>query len=110
MAGYYTLKQSEKNGEWYFNLKAGNHEIILQSEGYSSKSGAESGIASVQKNGPDASRYERKESGKGNYWFVLKAANGQTIGMSEMYPNPASRDKGIASVMSNASTTVIKEI
>lgn len=59
MAGYYTLFKSEKNGEFYFNRKAGNHEIILHSERYYAKSVAESRIASVQKNGTDpAHRHE----------------------------------------------------
>jgi len=109
MAGYYTLFKSDKSGEFYFNLKAGNHEIILQSEGYTAKSGAENGIASVQKNGGDEARYERKQSDKGNFWFLLKATNGQTIGKSEMYTTAAARDKGVESVKTNSSTTVIKE-
>lgn len=110
MAGYYTLFKSEKSAEWYFNLKAGNHEVILQSEGYSAKSGAENGIASVQKNGAEDARFVRKESEKGNFWFLLTASNGQTIGMSEMYPSASSRDKGIESVKINAGTTVVKEL
>jgi uncharacterized protein YegP (UPF0339 family) len=110
MAGYYTLFKSEKSGEWYFNLKAGNHEIILQSEGYVNKSSAENGIASVQKNGGDDARFERKQSDKGNFWFVLTAGNGQIIGKSEMYPTSAARDKGIESVKTNAATSVVKEV
>lgn len=110
MAGYYTLFKSEKSAEWYFNLKAGNHETILQSEGYVAKSSAENGITSVQKNGGDDARYTRKESEKGNFWFLLTASNGQTIGKSEMYPSAASRDKGIESVKTNASSTVVKEL
>ena len=38
-----------KDGKWYFNLKAGNNEIILASQGYSSKSGAEEGTGAVQR-------------------------------------------------------------
>ncbi|WP_420426367.1 YegP family protein [Algiphilus sp.] len=109
MAGYYTLFQSEKSGEWYFNLKAGNHEIILQSEGYTAKSGAENGIASVRSNGANDDRYERKSSDKGNYWFLLKAGNGQTIGKSEMYTSASSRDNGIESVKKNAPSTDVRE-
>jgi uncharacterized protein len=42
------------NGKYYFRLKASNGEIIAQSEGYSSKQGAQDGIASVKKNAPIA--------------------------------------------------------
>lgn len=51
--GLYTLKEG-KNGKTYFNLKAKNHQIVLSSQGYSSESGAKSGIKSVMKNAPDA--------------------------------------------------------
>ena len=43
-----------KNGKWYFNLKAGNHEVILSSQGYASKSGAENGTEAVGRAAPDA--------------------------------------------------------
>jgi uncharacterized protein len=38
-----------KSGKWFFNLKAGNHQVILSSQGYASKSGAEKGCESVKK-------------------------------------------------------------
>lgn len=49
----YTLFQGSDE-KWYFHLKATNNEIILASEGYSSKQAAETGIRSVQNNAPDA--------------------------------------------------------
>ncbi len=109
MAGYYTLFKSEKSGEWYFNLKAGNHEIVLQSEGYVSQSGAKNGIASVQQNGSDEARFERRQPDQGNFWFVLTSSNGQIVGKSEMYPTAAARDKGIESVKTHATTNLVKE-
>ena len=42
-----------------FNVKAGNHEVILSSETYSSKQAAQGGIESVRKNVPDNSAYQR---------------------------------------------------
>ena len=95
MSGYYKLFQSSKNSEWYFSLKAGNHETILQSEGYKAKASAQNGIESVQTNSPNEDRYDRRESAAG-YWFVLKATNGQIIGKSEiclLYTSPSPRDQ-----------------
>ncbi|WP_299221867.1 YegP family protein [uncultured Aquimarina sp.] len=43
-----------KNGEFQFNLHAGNGEIIATSEGYTSKQNCEKGIDSVVKNAPIA--------------------------------------------------------
>ncbi len=89
------------NGEYQFNLKAGNGQTILSSEGYSSKTSCDNGIDSVRKNSQDDSKYDRKTSSNGKYYFNLKATNGQIIGTSEMYESEAARDNGIASVKSN---------
>ena len=40
----------DKKGEYRFRLKATNGQVIAVSEGYTSKSGCENGIASVKKN------------------------------------------------------------
>jgi len=101
MSGKFTLF-SGKNGEAYFNLRAGNGEIILKSEGYKDKASAHNGVESVRKNAPDAARYEKKTSVGGKFHFSLKAANHQIIGSSEMYESESERDAGIASVMANA--------
>lgn len=45
---------TSKNGKVYFNLKAGNGQIIGTSEMYESEAGRNNGIASVKKNAPDA--------------------------------------------------------
>ncbi|MBF4516764.1 YegP family protein [Flavobacterium sp. ANB] len=90
------------NGEFQFNLKAGNGQTILTSEGYSSKAGATNGIESVKTNSQDDSRFDRKESSNGKPYFNLKASNGQIIGNSEMYESTAARENGIESVKTNA--------
>ncbi|MBR5657917.1 MAG: YegP family protein [Lachnospiraceae bacterium] len=50
----------DKAGEFRFRLKARNGEIIAVSEGYVTKANCEKGIASVQKNAPDAAIEEAK--------------------------------------------------
>lgn len=100
---------TRKNGEFQFNLKAGNGQVILASEGYGTKVACESGIASVKKNAPDDNRYDRKESSNGKQYFNLKAANGQIIGTSEMYESPAARENGIESVKKNAPDAIVEE-
>jgi len=91
-----------KSGEFQFNLKADNGQVILASEGYSGKSACENGIESVRKNAPDDARYEKKTSSNDKFYFSLKAGNGQIIGGSEMYESAAGRDNGIESVKKNA--------
>lgn len=91
-----------KDGEFQFNLKAGNGQVILTSEGYASKASCVNGIESVKKNSQDDSKFERKTSKNGKPFFNLKATNGQVIGNSELYESEASRDNGIESVKKNA--------
>ena len=99
-----------KNGEFQFNLKAGNGQVILTSEGYSSKSNCINGIESVKKNSQDDSKFERKTAVNGKAYFNLKATNGQIIGSSQMYESEASRNNGIASVTTNAPGAEIVEL
>lgn len=98
------------NGEFQFNLKAGNGQTILTSEGYSSKDGCKAGIQSVKSNAPHDSNYDRRNSSNGKYYFNLKASNGQIIGTSEMYESPSGRDSGIESVKANAPSAEIEDL
>lgn len=109
MSGWYELSKSS-DGQFRFVLKAGNAEIILTSELYTTRAAAENGIASVQKNSPDDDRYELKEASNGKFFFNLKAANHQVIGTSQMYVSAATRATGIASVKNNGPSEKIKDL
>lgn len=91
-----------KNGEFQFNLVAGNGEIILTSEGYASKPSCMNGVKSVMKNAAEVRRFEPKVAKNGKFHFNLKASNGQVIGSSEMYDSHSTRENGIVSVKKNA--------
>lgn len=101
MAGTFVIS-TRSNGDIQFNLKAGNGQVILSSQGYADKAGCSNGIASVKKNSQDDGRYERKTSSNGKPYFTLLAGNGQVIGSSELYESQASCEKGIASVKAHA--------
>lgn len=90
------------NGEFQFNLKATNGQIILASEGYAAKASCLNGIESVKTNAQDDAKFDKKTAANGKQYFNLKASNGQIIGSSEMYESTAARDNGIESVKSNA--------
>lgn len=105
MAGKFELKKA-KDGQFYFNLKASNGQVILTSEMYKAKSSALSGIESIQKNAADDDNYERKEAKNGKPYFVLKATNGQIIGQSQMYSSASFMEAGIESVKMNAQGNV----
>jgi len=99
-----------KNGEFYFRLKAANGEPVLSSEGYKAKSSAKNGAASVAKNCGNAECYEAKKAKNGKHYFVLKAANRQVIGQSQMYPDEAGCKKGMAAVKRAGANAKIVEV
>jgi uncharacterized protein YegP (UPF0339 family) len=99
-----------KNGEFQFNLKAANGQIILTSEGYTTKPNCIKGIESVKRNAQDDSKFDHKTSTNDKPYFNLKATNGQIIGTSEMYESIAARDNGVASVKKNAPIAEIDDL
>lgn len=101
MAGKFEVT-TRKNGEFQFNLKAGNGQTVLTSEGYAAKASALGGIESVRKHSRDEGNFERLTAKDGSPYFNLKASNGQNIGHSEMYSGKAACENGIESVKANA--------
>ncbi len=99
-----------KDAQFYFNLKAGNHEIIFQSQGYTSKQGCENGIDSVRKNAAEDAAYERKVSSGNDHYFVLKAKNHEIIGRSQIYSSRQSMENGIDSVKRNAPAASVEDL
>ena len=108
MAGKFEIT-TRKNGDFQFNLKASNGQVILTSQGYKTKKACLNGVDSVRKNATNDDRFELKESSSGQPFFTLKAANGQVIGSSQMYSSTSSRANGIASVKSNAPDAKLAE-
>ncbi len=98
-----------RTGKVRFNLKASNGQTILTSESYETRGSAEKGIESVRKNSQDDKRFERKKAKDGSPYFVLKAANGEPIGKSEMYKSNSSMESGIVSVRKNASDAAVAD-
>ena len=109
MAGKFEIKKA-KDGQFFFNLKAGNGQVILSSELYKAKSSAEDGIESVKKNATSDARFDRRTSSSGKPYFALTATNGQDIGKSEMYESESARDNGIESVKKNAPEASIEDV
>jgi hypothetical protein len=108
MAAKFDLKKA-KDGQFLFNLKAGNGEIILSSELYTEKRGALGGIESVKRNAPIDGHYERRVAKNDEPYFVLKASNGQEIGRSETYSSKSAMENGIESVKKNAPEAAIDD-
>ena len=113
--GKYVIKTTKTGIK--FDLKAGNGEIIANSEVYTTKAACLNGIESVKKNAPVAPvedqtvegfakeknpKFEIYTDKAGEFRFRLKARNGEIIAASEGYVKKDSCKKGIASVRKNA--------
>ena len=109
MAAKYELKTAA-SGQYMFNLKAGNGEVILTSETYKTRGGAKKGIESVKSNGPDCLNYDMKMDKRKQYYFLLKSANHKVIGKSESYTRIAAMEKGIQAVMKNAAKAKVHDL
>jgi uncharacterized protein YegP (UPF0339 family) len=109
MPGKFEIKTG-RTGQFRFNLKAANGQVILTSETYPTRAAAVKGIASVKKNAGNDKRFERKIAKNGEGYFVMKAANGEPIGRSETYKTNRSLEGGIASVARNAPDAPVGDV
>ena len=108
------------NGDWYFNLIAGNGEIIGSSELYASKSNAERGGRSVRalvrlarnatQAAPRRESFELFKGEDGKSYFRLRAANGEIMLGSQAYASNTNARGGISSVLVNGSSAASYEV
>jgi len=106
--GKFEVKK-DNSDQFRFNLKAGNGQVILSSEAYTTKAACDNGIESVRKNSQDDGRFDRLTAKNGSPYFNLKAGNGQIIGTSEMYSGTDAMENGIASVKKNAPDATVED-
>ena len=95
--------------QFYFRLMAPNNEIILRSEGYTTKASCKKGIQSIKKNAGKDARYLRQTSRDGQQFFNLIAANHRIIGTSERYKSKSGMENGIESVKTNARSAKVND-
>jgi len=92
VAGKFVLRSS-KRGEFRFNLRAANGQVILKSQSYRTKAAALTAIRSAAQNAGIEECFERKMTPDGRAFFNLKSPNGQVIGKSQMYSSASSLTK-----------------
>lgn len=120
--GKYLIKKTKTGIK--FDLKAGNGEVIATSEVYTTEKACRAGIASVQRNAPEAAvenqtvegfakekhpKFEVYTDKAGEFRFRLKATNGQIIAVSEGYKAISGCMNGIESVKKNADSEIVMQ-
>jgi uncharacterized protein len=95
--GSFDLYRSSDN-QYRFRLNAGNGNILLQSEGYTTRTNAINGVLSVMSNGVDPNQYEVAVSKNNKHFLRLRsAANGQIIGFTQLYSSKSSAQRAVGS-------------
>ncbi|KQX09879.1 YegP family protein [Flavobacterium sp. Root420] len=97
------------NGEFQFDFIDKKGKIILSSGGYTRKLMCIKGIESVKLNSQDSIKFFRKTSLNNETYFNLKAFNGKIIGVSKMFKDRFSRDKGIEYFIKKAPAASIED-
>ncbi len=120
--GKYVVKKTKTGIK--FDLKAGNGEIIANSEVYTTKASCMKGIESVRVNAPIAAVEDQTAEGfetlknpkfevyvdkAGEFRFRLKAKNGQIIVTGEGYKAKSSCLNGIESIRKNSDSDIVVE-
>jgi uncharacterized protein YegP (UPF0339 family) len=78
----------------YFHLRAGNGQVVLQSQGYQTLASAKKGVTAVRSNAVDAAQFSVLEGSNGQFYFRLKARNNEIIARSEMYATKQNAERG----------------
>lgn len=89
-------------GQFHFSLLDDREKTLLQSEMYNSKNAALNGIESVRTNAADEVHYDYLISENEQYYFNLRASNGQVIGTSKMYKTLKERNDAAQQVRISA--------
>ena len=120
--GKYVVKKTKTGIK--FDLKAGNGEIIANSEVYTTKASCMKGIESVRVNAPIAAVEDQTTEGfetlknpkfevyvdkAGEFRFRLKTKNGQIIVTGEGYKAKNSCLNGIESIRKNSDSDIVVE-
>jgi uncharacterized protein len=104
--GKYVISTA-KSGEYYYNLKATNGQVILTSKLFTTADDCRKGIEETRTICSEDGRFERKLSSSSKPFFNLTTSEGHHLGKSEIYESDANMEKGIASVKKNGMTTNI---
>ena len=109
MVGMFIIKKAS-NGQFHFELKAGNGEIVLTSMPFSSKHDARNAIESIKRSAREDGLYDRRTSKRIQPYFVLRTQDSEILGISGMFSLVSSRESAIDSVRTMGSTATVLDL
>ena len=97
------------NGEFKYEFRTNNDEIIFEKSGYRNKAMCLNVIESIKNNSQDDSKFYRKRTTDNECYFNLKSANGKILGTSKTYANRATREDIIQFVKLTSVNAIIED-
>jgi len=87
-----------ENEKYYFSLRDGDGDIILRSEGYTVRAGAEKGIDMVKLSVYQDEKFKRKISTDGKFYFDIVSVDGNILVTSKLFDTLEACQSGIETV------------
>ena len=103
--GKYTINQ-DSNNEYIWELRASNGEILVSTEGYTTRNGALAGIQNFKDNISTGKFYCSKDK-RGTYQFKLYSKIGRVCALGESYDTKARVVSAVSSVLAFYSEATI---
>ena len=103
--GKYTISQ-DSNNEFIWELRASNGEILVSTEGYTTRNGALAGIQNFKDNISTGKFYCSKDK-RGTYQFKLYSKIGRVCALGESYDTKARVVSAVSSVLAFYSEATI---
>ncbi len=100
----------DKAGQHRFRFHVSGQGILLASDGHGSREACLLAIEAARAHAARGKAYERKEGPRGQHGFILKGADGETIGQGGGFASVAGRDRAIRFVMDNASSAPTADV
>ena len=97
------------DGEYSWDLKASNGQILCQAEGYTSKNGCMYSIETFKKNIVEG-QFKCIKDKNGHYCYKLYTANNRVCAVGESYTSKQSAESAANSVVSYYKNAKIEEI
>lgn len=80
-------------GEFKYEFLDYHEQLIFSKSGYKNKITCLKVIESIKRNSQEDSRFYRKRTATNKCYFNLKSANGQILGISEIYADKTTREE-----------------
>jgi len=105
----YQIFRDGEDGQFYYQLKAADGKIVLNSEGYPSREFCLDNINLIRRNARFDNSFDRKNEFS-NYTFVLKCCKGEVLAEGEAYYDTNSREGGIYAVKRDGITAPVEDL